>query len=774
MMKTLFLLLLLLTGQTIVAQFAVNDGQIIDQHGKTNQEVLYWFNDGGLAMALTSQGFNYYVYTKQENGDVQVNRIEVSFRDPSPQMKIAAFGQKNTINRYLLAGPQMVNERMVDSVLYYNVWPGVDMVFKTREDRTLEYDFYTVSSDQLASIGFEVNGATVSEKNQQLVYSLDNLPLLTESIPKAWVESGEVVDIHYRLTDEGWGLYGKALPKDQKLIIDPIPQLAYSTYVAGDSSFITYNMCHSPDGFIYSLGSTNSTNIATSGAYQETIVDDGFLAAFIRKSNEYMYPEWCTYVSVAGNLGLRGCAFTEEGLFVLGGSGTSGLATPGAFQESVSGESDGIIMSFSTAGQLNWCTYFGGSQAEQSTRLAAMDGGYLILGGQTRSPDFPQIGPNSLGYQGNWDLFFMKLDQTTGSVESSVCVGGAQSETMRALSINEENRIFVVIGAESERFGPSPYVPASFLSDLTPWSLSSVIELNGDLQLLNQFYQDKWIIDRLAPLPNGGWVTAGTVSSSFTFIHENGFMPEPTGSHSIVLVWVDAAFNYIGGTYFGGEDLDSFGPGGGDIDVDSNGNLVLLAETSSEGLSTPGVPQENINLFDDGNQFYGDLVLASFANHQTLNWCTYWGDNQREFPMTLLCYGSRIAFCSLLLNRSSIPDAPNSPIVTPGSYMEQTSTSGSVTNYVIFDLVASVAENTTLTTINQVFPNPAEDQVWLPIESGNSWSYEVINTSGQLVLNGTTLEASLSVASLPPGVYLLRWRNLENEKISSSAKFIKR
>jgi len=170
---------------------------------------------------------------------------------------------------------------------------------------------------------------------------------------------------------------------------DPLGELQWSTYFGGTGNDTSQDLVVSSDGSVVVLGSTESTTgIATIGAPQVVPAspDDGFLARFSPTGTRL----WGTYLG--GEQLDEFTAMLEEpdGGFLLGGwsQSSTGVTTPGAFQQFPAGEFDALLVRCDANGALQWGTFFGGPLSEYPYDLARDPlTGHAVLVGFTRSTE---------------------------------------------------------------------------------------------------------------------------------------------------------------------------------------------------------------------------------------------------------------------------------------------------------------------------------------------------------------------------------------------------
>ena len=168
----------------------------------------------------------------------------------------------------------------------------------------------------------------------------------------------------------------------------------WATYYGGTGVDIGRSIAVDTSGNILIAGQTNSqTGMGTASTHRPTPSssiqnNDAFLAKFDTSGQRI----WGTYFGGDNNDGdvATALACSNDGGIYLGGRTVSetGISTPGAFQPvKSSGLSavDGFLARFTTSGNLDWATYYGGTLDESIFSIATDSSGNLYLSGSTNS-----------------------------------------------------------------------------------------------------------------------------------------------------------------------------------------------------------------------------------------------------------------------------------------------------------------------------------------------------------------------------------------------------
>ena len=282
----------------------------------------------------------------------------------------------------------------------------------------------------------------------------------------------------------------------------------------------------------------------------------------------------------------------KEGfIYCMGETNSSNLpTTPGAFDSTLNGESDLYISKLSPDGKtLVYSTYLGGNGNEGHTWFMKVDndGCVYILGGTTSS-DLP-VTDNAIDstYNGNLDLFIVKLNASGSGLLYCSYFGGSADEMPADIEYDDSGII---------------YISALTKSDDIPVTLNAYNKIRSN--------DNDVIVVKIDPTQDEPLYSTfvGGANSGKLAIDKNGnCLVTIVASRNNNLPTTDSVFGkqYYGGdtdvyilklnssgsdiifaTFLGGGGYDS----AGDLKLDSDGNLVLYGITySSDFPTTPGV-----------------------------------------------------------------------------------------------------------------------------------------------------------------------------------------
>ncbi len=212
----------------------------------------------------------------------------------------------------------------------------------------------------------------------------------------------------------------------------------WGTYYGNTGSDIGNDCAVDPTGNAYLTGSTTSSiSIATVGAAQATY--GGVMDAFLVKFNSTGVRQWCSYYGgTSTDIGWS-CSVNSTSEVFIGGTtaSTLGISTPGTHQIAYGGGSaDGYITKLSSAGVLQYSTYYGGSGTDEGYSIDAKNLNTIYLAGTSTSANgISTPGSHQSVFGGSYDAYLVKfMDCANLSLSitgnSSICNG--QTTTLTA------------------------------------------------------------------------------------------------------------------------------------------------------------------------------------------------------------------------------------------------------------------------------------------------------------------------------------------------------
>ena len=271
-------------------------------------------------------------------------------------------------------------------VRYHELYPGVDAVFYGREGK-IEYDLVLSPGTSLRKIAFALDGIKQIKVagNGDLVLALGNSGFEARQLrPVVYQQvngARRLLPAHYVIHRDRTVAF-EVTGYDRKLPLVIDPTLTYSTFASSGSNF----------HFVDSIAVDQSGNAYVTG---------GTSVAFPNK-----HPEFGSQV----------------------------------------GENAYVSKFSPSGGSLIYTTVFGGNSADEGIALAIDRFGNAYIGGDTFSTDFPTTPGSFEPPAGSIDAdngFITKLNSTGSAFVYSMVLGGGDSDSIRALALDSEHRVYV-------------------------------------------------------------------------------------------------------------------------------------------------------------------------------------------------------------------------------------------------------------------------------------------------------------------------------------------
>jgi len=378
--------------------------------------------------------------------------------------------------------------------------------------------------------------------------------------------------------------------------------LIFSTYIGGsnyDSSGYDAIAVDS-SGMIYITGGTHSPDFpTTSGAYDTTycgetgvpcVPGDIFLTKLDKNGGALLYS---TFIGGSSNEGASSVKVDSEGnAYLIGYSYSPDFpTTPGAFDRSLDGVSDAVVVKVNPNGTaLVYSTFVGGSRYEQVATMEIDSDGNAYLAGDTNSTDFPTTpGAFDRTLSGVYGSYVTKINPNGSGLVFSTYLGGQRfGPNLLGLAIDRDRNVYLT-GTAS---GDFPTTPGAFDSVFGTGQDVFVTKLNssgdsliystavgGDLDGENAFSID---VDELGC----AYVTGFTWSSDFPTTPD-AFQRVFGGSgyDSYVFRLSPGGNRLLYSSFLGGSQVEM----GYSIDVGATGFAYVTGETGSPDFPvTPG------------------------------------------------------------------------------------------------------------------------------------------------------------------------------------------
>ncbi|MBL7891889.1 MAG: SprB repeat-containing protein [Bacteroidia bacterium] len=233
----------------------------------------------------------------------------------------------------------------------------------------------------------------------------------------------------------------------------PAGVLKWATFFGGSTETIV-DIRSTPSGNLLVTGSSTSATLpVTVGAFQPVIggAGDVFAAEFGLSRNL----SWCSYLGGSSGEASYGICPDDGGnIFVFGTTNSADfpVRNPGGgayIDNTLAGGNDFFVSKVSSAKNLVWSTYLGGSNFEGVSRsmksIFTDNCDNLFITGTTRSTDYPALNPGCGAYMDNtlagaYDAVFTKFNKNHSLVWSTYY--GGNNQDWGGIDVDEKKRLF--------------------------------------------------------------------------------------------------------------------------------------------------------------------------------------------------------------------------------------------------------------------------------------------------------------------------------------------
>jgi hypothetical protein len=234
--------------------------------------------------------------------------------------------------------------------------------------------------------------------------------------------------------------------------------LVYSTYLGGSGTDAAYGIAVGGSGNVYVTGTTGSTDFpVTPGAYQTTNsnTNDAFVAQVNAAGSSLVYATYLGGDYVAHGSGIA--VDSSGNAYVTGWTGSSNLATAGAYQTVYAGGNDAFVAKLNAAGSaLVYATYLGGSGDDRGLGIAVDGSGNAYVTGYTDSTNFPVFNAFQSVSGGSGDAFVTVFNASGSALLYSTYLGGNGADNAGAdggaIALDAVGNIYVTGFTQSTNF----------------------------------------------------------------------------------------------------------------------------------------------------------------------------------------------------------------------------------------------------------------------------------------------------------------------------------
>jgi hypothetical protein len=384
--------------------------------------------------------------------------------------------------------------------------------------------------------------------------------------------------------------------------------LTWSTLLGGSLTDAAVDVAVDSAGAAYVAGGTSSRDFPTRNSPLDLVADsaDGFVAKLDPSGTTLDYSTLIggderQFFSGGGGAddSVVGVAFDGSGAVYLAGYTGPGSfpSTPGSFDPVPDQGAEAFVVKLDPTGALVYSTFLGGAHDDIAEGLAALEDGSVLVGGHTKSPDFPTTeGAYDRTFnEGIVDGFVVKVSPDGGSLAFGTFLGGSGADLVTSLAV-DGSRIHVAGYTTSADHPVTPDAVSMTQADagdgyLVRLDVSGASVAYGTY--LGAVGHDK--AESVAIDPSGASIVGGVTQSAAFPVTPGAFDTTFEGAQSGFVAKIDAAGALAYATYLGGSRTTEVWA----VGVDAAGEAVAAGYTEAPNFpTTPGAFDTTSNLND--------------------------------------------------------------------------------------------------------------------------------------------------------------------------------
>jgi hypothetical protein len=227
--------------------------------------------------------------------------------------------------------------------------------------------------------------------------------------------------------------------------------------------------------------------------------------------------------------------------------------------------------------ELLYSSYLGGAELDFGTAIVIAADGSVLLGGSTRSSDFPTENPFQEEYGGSSDAFVVRMSADGAQLLSSTYLGGEAGDGAAGIEVDSNGTIYLAGDTSSEDF---PTVNPIQEDQTGTDAFVSALASGGDELLFSTYLGGSMIehSEGIALAPSGAVCVVGDTDSP-DFPLQNPFQSTYTSPlYDAFITFISpGGDSLVYSTYLGGYGVDQ----AFDVFVDGDGSCYVAGRTSS-------------------------------------------------------------------------------------------------------------------------------------------------------------------------------------------------
>jgi hypothetical protein len=552
---------------------------------------------------------------------------------------------EGTLLHYVRGGTGFANDRSAqafESIVYPQVFPGMDLVFRTEAGR-LKYELDVKERVGLESFGMEVPDSVSLEVRPDGALRLrGQVATLEDAPPRAWTQGGRSTPCHYTLSGaSGFGFGCDAWDGLTPLVVDP---LLFSTYLGGSGYDLVEDLALTANGSVVVVGRTLSVDFPVPLSLTGTsdVSFDAFVSVLSPNGSALLST---MFLGGSGDDFGHAVAIAADGsILVAGRTNSNDFPTrPSAAAGGRALGQDSFVARLSPSGNsVVFSAIVGGNGTDGAHGVAPAGDGGAIVCGDTDSDDFPVVGPPLVNRTGGVDAFVYWINSTGEALAYSAFLGGSDGYESCVGTASTGGGEAVLAGTtNSTNFPTTAGAFATASAGGSDIFLAAANLTTGTIEFST-------LVGGAADEIAGGfsrsssgrlWVAGQSLSNDLP-TSSNAFRPAGPNIRGAFVLGLDSNGSSLSYASF-------LGTGDGDWAMDvaeaPDGSLVVVGSTASRSFPvTEGALQTKLAA-PSAYTWPDAFIIKLNASGQTADYGTYFGDLEWEYAGALALVSADVA-----------------------------------------------------------------------------------------------------------------------------------
>ncbi|MGA1847981.1 MAG: hypothetical protein ACMUHB_01450 [Thermoplasmatota archaeon] len=353
---------------------------------------------------------------------------------------------------YLMNGDNdIIGARSFEQVVYEDLWDGIDLVFGFRGEDP-KYEFVVRPGAEIDHIEVRVSGAEklYLHKGELVMRTPGGSEVRDTGLLASYLDDGSRLEASFKISSESSFIFDiPGWDSHRGMLIDPVIS---STYLGGNDEEMTGGITVDDEGFIYVVSSTFSLDFPRE--VNPILSVEGIQDAMVTITKFEPDLSDVVFTTIFGGIGAEegwSLAVDGNGRIWMAGYTTSDdlQVTRDAIQKEKDGSEDGFIVCLSSDGSsIVYCSYFGGSDEDYITRIAALPDGSIIVGGVTNSRDGRMMATDGAldisddGYM-NYDIIVSRIFPGVPDPIYTALLGSPGDDLLFDLKVDEQLNVYL-------------------------------------------------------------------------------------------------------------------------------------------------------------------------------------------------------------------------------------------------------------------------------------------------------------------------------------------